>query len=1172
MLNSISSHLADEEEQQRLDLKLAQQIEKLRKINLNAFQRYIPSLIDSLENSKSRELSLFINKFEQVNIVNVGTGRPLYGLHPDEEIAKHVALFLRDMRPQGFSESDVVCDADTKKVDLLVIMGIGLGQHIYALLEEMTPSIVIIYEPEYQYFGCSFLGNNWREILDFAYKNQIKIFFQLGKDGRDIISDIEKLKSQFGISSYSIYKHYNHPVFDSITKQFTHLSYEKLKKTGFSTLHQSYVEDAITRWMPPNDKSEYSEVDKNKRFEKSLKAFKKYFPEIHAEFKEYVPQKWFPVVGTNGEINVFNAKNNVFLYSDSPVEDCNLSYQQFCKNPNKDGLVLAYEGEKLKHYEHYKFLKSTQALLDSDEEGEAALPKGSIKAIIVFGVGVGYQIEKLILGRDVQNIFICEPNRDFFYCSLFSIDWSKILKSVDKKKFRMYINIGDDGTHLFRDLLSQFYSIGPYILSETFFFQTYYNAKLTDAIRQLREQLQVVISMGEYFDHARYGIAHTLKSLAACTPYLRNNAERYLTQVQKETPVFIVGNGPSLDYTIEALLEYKDRAIIVSCGTALDALYRAGIKPDFHAEIEQNRSTFDWVSRVGDFDFLKSLSVISCNGLHPDTMGLFNDVYLSFKEGESSTVSTLNVLGDQTFHTLKYAFPTVSNFAFNLFCQLGFSEIYLFGVDLGFREESYHHSKNSGYYSSSGDPIYDYSQASNNAIKAVGNFGGELYTKYEFKVSKEIIEQSIKNYSLDCYNVSDGVKIRGATPLRDENLLILCSEEQKIDTVAAIKEQAYQRVDGEAFKRKFDGKYSGEVICQEIEGLIVNAQKASDYEISLDQLVEENKRKIFSSYERGNSLLFYYLYGTTNYANVILTRLARKEKDVTSPGNLKTVREEILTEWRNTLGKIRYLVTERQYELESSTAFSGKSIYSILRYKLHEKTLNVVSSHSDFNDAMRTIVSLNTPGVNVTFHDPQRGHSLKAALISGPTIVYSGDAVTYLSENRHVFSELEAQGGFPCIIIEPSPLNKAEVTNVPRKATIFCCYLGASGNESVLEDNWLDIATFSYFYSLETLSFDILLMKYTFSDAVQNRSFELVNSQKREDIYDCGWCIGLSQGKQSSHSDYLLENGLRIKTFEDDKSVDSYLVKSILPEQEFQERKKKQMERYSNYINGIRNV
>lgn len=53
----------------------------------------------------------------------------------------------------------------------------------------------------------------------------------------------------------------------------------------------------------------------------------------------------------------------------------------------------------------------------------------------------------------MEKLFLCEFNWDFFYVFLYVIDWYGILIKVDSENCWIYINIGDDGLNLFRDLL-----------------------------------------------------------------------------------------------------------------------------------------------------------------------------------------------------------------------------------------------------------------------------------------------------------------------------------------------------------------------------------------------------------------------------------------------------------------------------------------------------------------------------------------------------------------------------------------------------------------------------------------------------------------------------------------------------------------------------------------------
>ncbi len=617
MLKNIRLHIEkDEQLQAELDEKLAKQIIETHSSNINAFQRSIPSLLPYVQNTDLANYSIFINKYGENNIVDYGMGRTFYGFHPEEEVLEQLSrieqhcpeVVFRTPSSNYEEDSGTALSIDQLasvkfrnqqppmpyEIECLVVLGCGLGIHLSHLLKRHKIKNLLIYEPELQYFQCSVMTTSWQDIFTLAKEHSTAIFLQLEKDGRDLIKDANELVEHCAVSSFHIYKHYNHQVFDSLYKDLTERSWNEIENSGFKLKSKESYLDFVPSWTPNIDLANYSLLGaSNDRLANNLEAFKQFFPDIYKVYKDYTPKKWLPIANSEGEVNLIKIDSLHTWYAESPKADCTLNFENFNEQPNKDGLVLGYRGTKLAHYIHYKFVKETEELLKQAEEDVGALPD-KVPSIIMFGLGVGYQLEKLLDEHTVEKLFICEPNPDFFYASLFAIDWQVIFETVEKSETRIYLNIGDDGTNLFRDLLSQFYAIGPYILNSTYFYQSYHNASLNSAISQLREQLQVVISMGEYFDHAYYGIAHTKEGMRRKIPLLVANPANKLNYDDKEVPIFIVGNGPSLDSSIEAIKEWQGQAIVVSCGTTLQALHRHGITPDFHAEIEQNRSTYDW--------------------------------------------------------------------------------------------------------------------------------------------------------------------------------------------------------------------------------------------------------------------------------------------------------------------------------------------------------------------------------------------------------------------------------------------------------------------------------------------------------------------------------------------------------------------------------------------------
>ncbi|NTS75369.1 motility associated factor glycosyltransferase family protein [Catenovulum sp. SM1970] len=948
MLKNIRIHIEkDESKQEAIESALAEEMKETYSKNLIAFKQHIPSMVSYAKHVITNNAAIFCNKFGQHNIVDYGVGRTLYGLEPKVEIKKQLELFenkafyidfesslrasenIVDVKhcqklnelPFYINQSERTTLPD--KVNTLVVLGLGLGLHISYLLEHYEIENLVIYEPELQYFQCSMMSENWQTILESAQEKRTQVFFQIEKDARDIISDIGELVEHMSIPGFYLFKHYNHPVFNSIEKALSEKNWEQLKQDGLEFNFTESAIDYLPNWTPPLYLDNYTAVDRehSDRFKSNLNTFKKYFPDIYEEFKEYKPTHWLPIINPDGEVNILKKDSLAPWYGESPKRECEISYAAFEQQPHRDGLVLGYKGKKLKDYYHYRFVNQAEQVLNDLKEDVGRLPE-SVKGLIVFGVGVGYQLETLSNKHEIENLFICEPNRDFFYASLYAVDWQGILEKVDELGARVYINIGDDGTNLFKDLLNQFYTIGPYVLASTYFYQTYYNSELVSAVAQLREQLQFMISMGEYFDHARYGIAHTLEMVSRGTPIMLNKPEQYLSYKITEVPVFLVGNGPSLDNSIEAIKEWSEQALIVSCGTALMPLYKNNITPDFHLEIEQNRATHDWCSRLENFEYLKQISLISVNGIHPDTANLFKDCYIALKEGESSTVSFSEVNTDKEFIQLQYAFPTVSNLAMNIFSTVGFKQIYLFGIDLGFVDTSKHHSKLSGYYLGDGKEIADYNEGHNTSIRVKGNFRELVNTKYEFKVSRSILEQTIANRKIDCFNTSDGAYISGTTPLPIDLVLLTNTPESKQEAMLQFKEACFDVVDDySTFKDTFLDKYSLEVLKNELDVFIENASAAITSYADCEALIDNQKKLLHLSYQHGKSSLFYLFYGTSNYANSVLSKIiASSEETGSSISALETVRKA----WLNLLQDIKADYLNDIEGLDFCSAYAGQ--------------------------------------------------------------------------------------------------------------------------------------------------------------------------------------------------------------------------------------------------------
>jgi hypothetical protein len=339
---------------------------------------------------------------------------------------------------------------------------------------------------------------------------------------------------------------------------------------------------------------------------------------------------------------------------------------------------------------------------------------------------------------------------------------------------------------------------------------------------------------------------------------------------------------------------------------------------------------------------------------------------IAFKEGESSTVSALNVLGRENFTTLLNAFPTVSNFAIDLFSTIGFTSIYLIGVDLGFVDVKHHHSKSSGYYQKNGEETYDFTKSANTSLIVPGNFRPTVNTKHEFKVSRQVIEQvtNAKPKGQEFYNCSDGARIKGTLPIRPDELLIVVTEQQKVKIVEKLKTLIFSTKELGNYGEKFENNFSHDLLIEELSAFETLLEKELTSKEDAEKIISKQKEMLFSSYKNGNSLLFYYMYGTVNYANAVLTKFLFTKHN---SENKNESQNKMIEMWKTTISHIKAILGDRENENIDVTSFH-KTRRERELFRLHYKgqSLLIISDSLEYKKACEVMLKSLYPWIKFT--------------------------------------------------------------------------------------------------------------------------------------------------------------------------------------------------------------
>ena len=535
----------------------------------------------------------------------------------------------------------------------------------------------------------------------------------------------------------------------------------------------------------------------NLTFEKNLLAFKHYFPEIYQKFLNHVPSEKFQLIlNDNGTANIIDYDTGVPMYSPDPLEQAKEQVKKNITHPilgksDHTGVTFLENPLDFTHIELMKKMGKVYVDAKNSLESNTKLDE-ELPSLIAFGIGLGYHLPSLIDSKKISFINILEPNEDYFFASLFVIDWQHILEKVDKNGSFLYLGIGKTESEIFLDIFERSRSIGVASVSYTWFYQHYPSVTVNNWINEFKVNFHQFFTGFGFFDDALMGIAHTLGNVENGLNLMVSRANQVKRTALDNFPIVIIANGPSLDKEIELLKSIHNDVVIFSCNSASTALIQHGIVPDFHVALERTEMTYHFLK-----DFLlesarAKMNLLTTNVMHPSVSSLFSWAGFGLKGNESSThlIHMSQLLGNHPFtETLSYCNPLVGNTALSFACHLNFKNIYLFGVDNGYIDETHHHSKSSFYYNEKGETAHQPLKIGKQ-IRLPGNFANSVLTDEFMSVGNTQMEKLVgffEHKGVQFYNCSDGAKIKGTISLRSEDIFLEPTALKKSDVVDYIK-------------------------------------------------------------------------------------------------------------------------------------------------------------------------------------------------------------------------------------------------------------------------------------------------------------------------------------------------------------------------------------------------
>jgi hypothetical protein len=373
--------------------------------------------------------------------------------------------------------------------------------------------------------------------------------------------------------------------------------------------------------------------------------------------------------------------------------------------------------------------------------------------LIIYGVGLGQHIEQLTEDTDCKGLVLVEPNDEFLYHSLSVFDWAGLFERFEKDDDTyIMLSTGSDYKRIHTDIRSFVRGTCPSFFDGTVIYHHYPNSVMEMAQQDMQKDANLFLSGLGFLEDELLMVSNSHANMKKYDSHIYKHP-----QTMRSLPAFIIGSGPSLDGCLDVIRDNMDRALVISCGTALGVLLANGIVPDFHMEMENVELVHEiLLDKTTTYD-LSNTCLVASSTVDPRITDLFEKKVIFFRQVLASW-EIFSLGADTGLHEVG---PTVTNCGLAFAQEIGYREFYFFGMDYGTRHKDRHHAKGSIY-----EPGGKAEYTDDFPKQRAGNFGGTIHTHGVFGWARAVVEICIRRFrsGRTYYNCSDGVAIDGAVP------------------------------------------------------------------------------------------------------------------------------------------------------------------------------------------------------------------------------------------------------------------------------------------------------------------------------------------------------------------------------------------------------------------------
>lgn len=409
---------------------------------------------------------------------------------------------------------------------------------------------------------------------------------------------------------------------------------------------------------------------------------------------------------------------------------------------------------------------------------------------VIIGLGLGALLHRIVHETEYKYVILLEESTEMLHHSMYVVDFPALKEKFDERGGELCLQINklestwvDTTLDALRGRHFAFSKNGKLFVNDD-------NVVDIDSIQNLMKKLSnIAYSKGFFEDQLvmLQNLSHNLYRKKV--PLFRPKS------IEKPAlPCFVIANGPSLDSCIATIKRFADQAIVISCGTALGSLLPHGIRPDIQVEIE-NVPVVSTVFRSMEEKYgLGGIVAILTSTANKDASGYFDRAYQFHRSGMMRFLHpTQRMLG-----SLRHTEVTAANLGVSIAGHLGFSEVYLMGVDMGTVDVEKWHASGSIY----NDPkVFDEAKEGIDLGKQSNpllpmdyraNFGGSARTSAIMQMSGARLEHAFlyfqSLFAVRYYNCCDGLALKHAIPKLPEMVHFDAPEAAKAEFLATLEE------------------------------------------------------------------------------------------------------------------------------------------------------------------------------------------------------------------------------------------------------------------------------------------------------------------------------------------------------------------------------------------------